>query len=74
MVCIDETEGIGLSDVGMVAAPLVGIERVDYLGPNRIEVYVLEKCQKVIITVTEYRFVSPLEEVPDGLLFPIEIY
>lgn len=73
LIGIDDSQGVGLSGVGMMAAPGIVGRRFRDPGPDGIVVDVLEKREQVVLPVAEHGFISSLEEVPDSTVLRIEV-
>lgn len=58
----------------MMAAPWISVQPFGDLCPDGIMMDVLEKCQKIVVPVTENSLVPTLEEMTNGSVFFVEIH
>jgi hypothetical protein len=73
LIGIDDPQGIGLPDVGIVTAPGIIGERFRNPGPDRIVMDVLEEREKIVLPVAEHGLIPALKEMADGAVLPIEV-
>lgn len=69
--CVNYSDSVG--DIRRMAAPEVLVRSRSCTGTHRVEMYVPDEFRQIGVPVAEKRFIPPLKQVADLVIFSVEV-